>query len=282
MNKKLIMLRGISASGKTTWAKKYVAENPGSLQISKDELRAMLHDGKWTPGNEKIVLDMRDALIERALRTGRTVLVADTNLHPKHEARLRQIASEQKAEFEIKDFVVDFEEALERDAKREHPVGYVVLKQQWNDYIRPKLHVQQNDQLPSAVLCDMDGTLALLNGRSPYDASTCENDAPNTRIIGMLHYHLLHGFKIIIMSGRDSKYRPQTEAWLAKHGIIPDLLLMRVQDDKRKDAIIKEELFRAHVLPNYYTQTVFDDRDQVVRMWRDLGLNVLQVADGNF
>jgi hypothetical protein len=57
---------------------------------------------------------------------------------------------------------------------------------------------------------------------------------------------------------------------------------MRKEGDNRKDCIVKEEMFRAHMLPHYYTMLAVDDRDQVVRLWRDLGLTVLQVADGNF
>lgn len=280
--KKIIFLRGLSASGKSTYAKQFVKENPGSIRVNKDDLRRMCHDGHWTRGNEKMICDMRDAMVSRALHSDHTVLVDDTNFAASHEARLRQLAHDEHAEFEIKDFIVDFEEALERDAKREHPVGYTVLKQQWNDYVRPTLHVKQDETLPRAVIFDLDGTLALLNGRSPYDASTCENDTLNKSVLDSLLLYILSGDEIILMSGRDSKYREQTEAWLKKHFIVPNLLLMRVEGDNRKDAIIKEELFRAHVLPKYYVHLVFDDRDHVVRMWRDLGLTVFQVADGNF
>lgn len=280
--KKIIMLRGLSGAGKSSWAKQFVKENPGSIRVNKDDLRRMCHDGHWTRGNEKMICDMRDAMVARSLQSGHTVLVDDTNFASSHEARLRQIATEQHAEFEIKDFVVDFEEALERDAKREHPVGYTVLKQQWNDYVRPTLHVKQDETLPRAVIFDLDGTLALLNGRSPYDASMCENDTVNQCVMDFLHFCGFEGNKIVLMSGRDSKYREQTEAWLKKHHVAFDLLLMRVEGDNRKDSIIKEELFRTHVLPKYYTRLAVDDRDQVVRAWRDIGLTVFQVADGNF
>lgn len=280
--KKIIMLRGLSGAGKSSWAKQFVKENPGSIRVNKDDLRRMCHDGHWTRGNEKMICDMRDAMVARSLQSGHTVLVDDTNFASSHEARLRQIATEQHAEFEIKDFVVDFEEALERDAKREHPVGYTVLKQQWNDYVRPTLKVEQDVTLPPAVLFDMDGTLALLGERNAYDASTCEQDELNSAVADLFANYKRLGSKMVIFSGREDKYREQTVNWLEKYNLVPDLLAMRKEGDNRKDCIVKEEMFRKHLLPNYYTMLAVDDRDQVVRMYRDLGLTVFQVADGNF
>ena len=282
MKGKLIFCRGISASGKTTFSKQYVKDNPGSLQVSKDEIRDMLHDGKWSQGNEKIVCDTRDAIIKAALHAGRTVISADTNFAPAHEARLRQIASEEKATFEIKDFPIDFETAVERDLKREHPVGYDVIKDQWDLYIRPTLKVKQDEALPKAWIFDLDGTLAIIGDRSPYDSSTCLNDTPNELVVSLFKVVKASSTKTIICSGRENKYRLETERWLKVHGIVPDLLLMRMTEDNRKDSIVKEELFRQIILPVYHTELVVDDRDQVVRMWRDLGLTCWQVADGHF
>jgi hypothetical protein len=59
-------------------------------------------------------------------------------------------------------------------------------------------------------------------------------------------------------------------------------LLMRPEGNMEKDAIIKERLFRQHIEGKFCVEFVIDDRDQVVRMWRDLGLRCLQVADGDF
>lgn len=276
------MLKGLSGAGKSFFAKAWVADNPGSLRVNKDSLRAMCHDSYWSQSNEKIICDMRDAMVSRALESDRTVLVDDTNFHSSHEARLRQIAAEHKATFEIKDFEISFEEAIERDLKREHPVGYDVIKDQWNRYVRPNMKVEQNSTLPRAVCFDIDGTLALIGDRNPYDASTCESDLPNQVVVD-----LFHGFKakfktMVVFTGREDKYREQTVAWMDKYDIKPDVFAMRKTDDKRKDAIVKEELWRELVLPFYFTELVVDDRQQTCRGWRDLGLTVWQVADGEF
>lgn len=140
---------------------------------------------------------------------------------------------------------------------------------------------------PTAIICDLDGTLALLGNRSPYDASSCENDTLNYPIANILEvyaHQTLHDIKLILVSGREEKYRKPTEAWLKKHNITHyEALYMRQTGDKRKDTIIKKELYKKHIEGAYEILFVLDDRDQVVNMWRqDLGLTCLQVAYGNF
>ncbi|WP_257669738.1 phosphatase domain-containing protein [Parapedobacter tibetensis] len=89
------------------------------------------------------------------------------------------------------------------------------------------------------------------------------------------------GYKILLLSGREEVYRPQTEAFLQKHHIGYDGLWMRQKNDYRKDAVIKKELFRAHIDGQYRVEFGLDDRDQVVELWRKL-LPCSQVAYGDF
>jgi hypothetical protein len=69
---------------------------------------------------------------------------------------------------------------------------------------------------------------------------------------------------------------------LAQYGIKPAGVFMRATGDQRKDSIIKQELFDRHILGKYNIKFVLDDRNQVVNMWRSLGLTVFQVAEGDF
>ena len=57
---------------------------------------------------------------------------------------------------------------------------------------------------------------------------------------------------------------------------------MRPEGDTRKDAILKREIYEREIRNRYNVAYVLDDRDQTVRVWRDLGLTCLQVADGDF
>lgn len=84
------------------------------------------------------------------------------------------------------------------------------------------------------------------------------------------------------MSGRPEPYRNRTKIWLESFDIKHKALFMRSDGDFRDDTIVKEELYRKFVLPDYDVAFVVDDRKKVVDMWRRLGLVCLQCAEGNF
>jgi hypothetical protein len=88
--------------------------------------------------------------------------------------------------------------------------------------------------------------------------------------------------QIIYLSGREDKFRTQTESFLRQNHCPPGPLFMRTAGDYRKDAIIKTEIFDSEVRNKYRVRFVLDDRNQVVEMWRKMGLVCLQVADGAF
>jgi len=210
---KLLMLRGLPASGKSTWAKQFIkTEGKGGAwkRVNKDDLRAMLDAGKWSKKNEEFVIDARNWLVMRQLENGMNVIVDDTNFNPEHEKKLRMIAEDFKAEFEIRDFECDVYECIERDAARPNGVGKEVIWRMWKESVIPKVEwPKKRGSLPAVVLCDLDGTLAHLNGRNPYDASTCQEDKPNMMLAEMLQST---NMDVIFVSGREDKYRQQTIA----------------------------------------------------------------------
>ena len=220
-------------------------------------------------------------------RRGNHVVVDDTNFHESHPKRLRELAKANGAQFEIKDFThVPLETCIERDLKRLNSVGKDVIMRMYNQYLKPEVvPVEQDPFNDSCVIFDLDGTLSINDhGRDYYDASDCEKDSVNSELRLLVDYYN-HPLceKIIFLSGRSDKYEQQTRNWLNRY--FPNIdykLFMRKEGDMRKDAIVKEEIFREHVLPNYYTKLVYDDRNQVVNMWRSLGLTCFQVADGDF
>ncbi len=276
---KVILTKGLPASGKSTWAKKLIDDNPNAYKrINKDDLRAMLDNSKHTNDTEKFIVKARNTLILLALEAGKHVVIDDTNLAQKHETTIRQLVKG-KAEVEIEDFThVPLDVCIARDKKRANSVGEKVIKTMYKQFLHPKTErVTPIEGLPSAIICDLDGTLALLNGRNPYDASTCADDGLNTVVA-----NLLVNKTVFLLSGREDKYREPTLAFLQKHAIEYHQLLMRSTDDNRKDSIVKQELFDTHIRGKYNIDFVLDDRNQVVEMWRDLGLICLQVAEGDF
>lgn len=138
---------------------------------------------------------------------------------------------------------------------------------------------------PDCILVDLDGTLALFEGRrSPYDASRCDEiDEPNPAVLSVVQMCDDKRIAVILMSGRDSKFRPQTVRWLEKHSIPYHALHMRVENDRRKDSLVKRDLFNENVANKYNVLFVLDDRNQVVELWRkEFGLHCFQVNYGDF
>jgi hypothetical protein len=136
-----------------------------------------------------------------------------------------------------------------------------------------------------AIICDIDGTLALLGERDPYDPTSGEDmlNDPIAHILQVYDNQTVLPVKLILLTGREDRYKKYTEQWLHKHGITHYTeLYMRKTGDFRKDYIIKKELYERHIKEIYDVLFVLDDRDQVVKMWRDEGLTCLQVAYGNF
>ena len=287
--KKLIILKGLPASGKSTWAKAQVANNPGKYKrINKDMLRAMLDESHWTNGNEKFILDVRDRLVLMALADGKHVIIDDTNLDPKHEEQLRKMVEGQGVEVQVKVFGADVDTCVARDAVRVGPdkVGEKVIRNMHNRYLKPPDPPPPvfNPALPRAIIIDIDGTLALHNGRGPHDTSLYHTDTLNKPVanIVQLYEQLEEDVWVLVVTGRDATFRQVTSDWLSKNQIFYNQLLMRPEGDKRRDDLVKRELYDQHIKDKYNVLFVLDDRDRVVAMWRSLGLTCLQVALGDF
>lgn len=289
----VILTRGLPASGKSSWAREQVAANPGQVKrVSKDDLRALLDNGRHSRSNEKMVLDVRDAIIREALSRNCHIIVDDCNLSSTHEERIRHLVSEinklesKRHRVRIQDFTdVSLDECIARDLKRERTVGEKVIRKMYNDYLAPKIEPPAYDpSLPDAIVSDLDGTLAFLNGRNPYDASTCDQDGLNDSVARLLKLwwgndRADNGSEIILVSGRPETHREPTERFLKKHDIPYNHLYMRGADDRRQDVEVKRDIYESHIKGKYNVVAVFDDRLQVCRLWHNLGLPLFRVGD---
>ncbi len=133
--------------------------------------------------------------------------------------------------------------------------------------------------LPKAIIFDVDGTLALRSDRSPYSWAKVGLDKPNTIVVQMLLGYRNWGYRIIIVSGREDHCLKETIEWLALHGIVYDKLFMRKAGDGTKDETVKQLIYCCDISPHYNVVAVVDDRPRVCRMWRALGLPVIQIGD---
>ena len=282
-------MRGLPGSGKSTYAKQLVAESPNAYKrINRDDLRAMFDNGYHSKGNEKFVKQVRDVLIIKALEEGKHVIVDDTNLSATNETRIKQLVHQFNKEHndtvvvEVMEINTPLEECITRDALRAQPVGAQRIREMHRQFYA-SVPAEQDETLPKAIICDLDGTLALMNGRNPFDAAKCEEDLLNKPVANVLKNYRALGYTIVLFSGRKDEHKTQTINWLAAHNINFDLLEMRQTADNRKDSLVKRDMFEAHIQGKYYVEFVLDDRNQVVDLWRnDLGLSCWQVGYGDF
>lgn len=293
MNKKLVILSGVSGSGKSTFAREWVAREPLTAYIERDMLRqSIFHlEGKGILSKDKeaIVTERQVAEVEELFRCGfQTVIISDTNLSWKNINKWKQLSQKLDVDFEHKKIEVSLKTALERNSLREDKVPEQVIKRQYSQYLRAFGKTEYRPLILSskkenAVITDMDGTVRLMNGRSPYDAMKAGQDMPNASVIlnieAVVKYH---NWKFIVLSGAtDDSFDIVYDFW-CDLGLEPDLILMREVGDQSNDAILKKGFYHDFIEPVYNVMNIWDDRNQVVKMWRELGLHCFQVADGDF
>ncbi len=274
------MLKGLPASGKSTYAKTLVSE--GYKRVNKDELRLMIDNGKWSKKNEEYIIGAEEAIAWQFLEDGFNVVVDDTNFA--HEDKWKNLALKCGAEFEVKFFDIPINECVERDAKRgDKSVGGDVIFRMYYQYIQPFIEKPVYDKsLQDAYIVDIDGTLSHMKGRSPFEWKRVGEDLVDNSVADTVAKLKIAGSNILILSGRDAVCRTETEEWLKKNGIPFDGLYMRPEGDNRKDNIVKKELYENNIKGKYNILGVFDDRDQVVSLWRSLGLKCFQCDYGTF
>jgi len=278
---KLILTKGLPASGKTTWANEQVAGSNGKIiNINKDDLRGMLHAGKGSKYRESFVIEVQETLTKLAFEAGHDVIWSDTNLNPIHENRARTLSDC----VEIVDFTdVSLDKCILRDHLRASPVGEKAIRDQYNKWLRkaPEILVQ-DESLPPAIIVDQDGTISHITNRSPFDWGKVKQDTPDEFVIELIkNYHSL-GYEILVVTGRDGSCKELTREWLNENNVPFSQLFTREAGDSRKDSVIKEEIFFNEIYNKWNIRFVLDDRDQVVDVWRKIGLKCFQVAPGNF
>ena len=285
---KLIMTVGISASGKTTWAE----TQRNIVNINRDNIRfSVVQPGsdwstyKFNKKNEKRVTELELNAATEVTKFGSDIIISNTNLNSKTREFWKDFAKHHNYEFEIKEFPIALEEAIKRDNLRQNGVGERVIRkqyQQWLEYIGRKTYTP-NEKLPKCIIVDIDGTVAEMNGRGPFEWDKVDTDLPRQFVIDVVTgYADRHNCHIVFLSGRDGCCYAKTYDWIAKYvgHDISWTLNMRKTKDFRKDCIVKEEIFWNVVAPKYNVIGVFDDRPQVLQMWHELKLpNVICVGN---
>jgi len=285
---KIIVMRGLPASGKSTKAKEIMESGGNYIRLNRDLLREMFHFNKWTPRNEEITIDIMNIIAKNILSRKRAnLIIDDTNLSEGHLERWKMIAKEFNAKVEVIKMDVLLEECIERDKKREKPIGFDVITNM------ARQHSSQGyyDFIKKDIIADIDGTIADTSERQHYMEeapknwkrffSEISNDKPREEVIALLSMYA-QDHNICFVSGRPDNYKKETMEWLDKN--IPfsyHTLIMRKAGDRRKDSIIKKEILNKYFKKDS-VDFVIDDRPQViVECWTtELGKDkVIDVGD---
>jgi len=291
---KVIITQGCSASGKTYWSEQFVKDNPDYVNINRDDIRGELFcDGgldwskyKFTKGNENKVTEEQTRLIEEAVLQSKNIIISDTNLNQKYLDKYEEMGILKGYEFEYKVFEEDLLTLLKRDALRKNGVGYEVITYQYEQFckmFKSGQHHTFSEDKEDAMIIDVDGTIAKMVSRKPFDWDKVGEDEPRKEIISMVKGLLYEGYTPIFLSGRDSCCMNLTQEWIEVQ--FPELeghftLLMRSEGDMRKDVVVKKEIFDRYIGHRYNVRVAIDDRPSVCRMWKhELGLNVVNVGN---
>lgn len=294
---KIIMTVGAPGSGKSTWAKEFCEANENAKEFNRDEIRCELfdckrHEYKFTKQREKDVTNRQQARVALWLSQDKNniAIISDTNLNPKTHNTWEELTKDLDINIEYKIFDVPLEELYKRNIHRgEEAVPPEVIYRMYQEvqwFIHGKPDWSKNEMLPKAIIVDIDGTIADNTKRNPHDLDSLHKDQPRQNVINHVNMMYQAGITVLITSGRekgdDDKHEIATRKWLDKHNVEYDKLFMRENKDSRKDNVVKKELFYKHIADRYNVLYVLDDRQQVVDMWRTLGLECWQVNRGDF
>lgn len=284
---KLLMLKGLPASGKSTRAKEIVATG-NYVRVNRDLIRTMLHFDKWTGRNEDATVNAEKMVATDALIRGLSVVVDDCNLNPGNKDMWRELAKSANATFETETIGTSMKDCVERDPYREKPVGrHVIVNMALQYGLYPK-------PAQGFILCDLDGTLCDITHRLHYAKgdqkdwgmffSEIPKDTVRHEVHAILKDYANKGHEIIFVSARPDTYRQSTKDWLEEQGIFEgreyQTLIMRKSSDTRDDVDVKQQIYDTYFKEKYPIETVIDDRPKVIRMWRANNVTVLDVGAG--
>jgi hypothetical protein len=146
------------------------------------------------------------------------------------------------------------------------------------------------------IIFDLDGTLAIINERREkatlpngkmdwetfFDPANIELDKPNVPVINVFRVMAASGYRVGVFSGRDAISYNETLQWLQKYEVNFDFIRMRPIGSNTPDDVLKKQWLDDELNAGEEILCVFDDRDKVVKMWRDNGITCMQVNYGDF
>jgi len=150
-----------------------------------------------------------------------------------------------------------------------------------------------------SIIFDLDGTLANMEHRRKFitgelgykswdkfnSPEECAKDTPIESTVNLARMYKDAGYRILIFTGRDGIAELVTRQWLKDHNVPFDRLVMRPQGNHRPGTEMKTKWLNEEFGNESWktdVKAVFEDRNRVVKMYRELGLQCYHVQEGNF
>ena len=229
------------------------------------------------------------------LKEGKTVILDATNLNPTYLKKWLELPV--KYTYKIKEFYVPYAEAMKRSKARKEAGGLYInrntmthfYKKYYNSEFREELTdkrvIREPElNLPSIVICDLDATLALHQGREPFEWDLLKTDKMDSRLRLLLN-HFMGLYKVVFVTGRPESARLATTEWLQDpQNKLHDnwVLYMRKNNDFSHGDDYKEKVYREKIEGKYNVLCVFEDSNKCVSRWRELGLLTCQVENSDY
>lgn len=297
MSKGLIVLAGISGSGKSSYAAELVQKDPQNYAlVNRDKIRELLfgyteetivnyHKRPDLGKLEKQVTLYEDTLIHEGLNLGKTVIVDATHLKKEYLERFKFWNVPIRYVY----FDTSINVSIDRDSSRNRKVGEEIIRKQYETYNKLErvedfvpITFDNDVSKPPCIIFDIDGTLAHKGDRSAFDWKKVIEDSVDKAVVHIYKdLHEAESTHLIICTGRDGVCLEETSQWLEDNSILFNFIFIRGEGDMRPDYVVKEEMWR-DIAEDFNIVAMFDDRNQVVRRARALGLKVFQVEYGNF
>lgn len=301
----LTCMRGMICSGKSTRARE-IAKESGGVVVNRDTIRLQLLGTYWTgnPEDEYRVTVAEEAQVLALMNADVPVVIDSCHLTASYLRKWSRWATRYGWGFAVEDVKTPVDVCLERlrrrnlatdrfieasvlfnQAKR-FPIERwpVITKREFNP-----VPVERDNSLRKAIIVDIDGTIAEKCDRSPYDYSRVGEDGLHWDVAYLVDLLAQDDYDVLIVSGRDDTCRRETRDWLNSRGVEYQRLFMRDTEKdideyggKDPDFLVKYRLFDEHIRGRWSVQYVIDDREQVISMWRGIGLRVLDVAGNEF
>jgi predicted kinase len=298
---------GLPASGKSTWAKEFCDKNSNTdnvvIRVNNDDIRNAIYAEQghrnWSPKLETLVRTTKEMRISTRAMARHDVVIDNTHLSPKTLKEMISFCEGLGYVVELVDFRhVSLEECIRRDSLREghNQVGEKVIRNMYNQFMKEPvdrdLPAWIPNKLPDCIIVDIDGTLAQMKNRGPYEETKVYQDDVRQHVLFTILSMMNSNpeLKVFVFSGRSEKALIPTVRWMndkcglgvAKYStsVVFDKeveLYMRKEGDRRRDSLVKKELFDLYVKDKYNVIVVFDDRPQVIReCWKELNFPVFQ------